>query len=116
MIQKRRTADQDHSDEETIPATSSLSNYPNPFNCQTHLSIDLSSDSQIQLLIYNIRGQCVCSPVSQILSRGRYVMRWGATDKIGALLPSGIYFACLHIKSVDNQSEQLLTHRLLLMK
>lgn len=77
------------SDESTnLPIKFSLiQNYPNPFNPVTKIKFDLPEESQVNLLVYNSRGQIVATLLNDHLEAGRYTMDFNATQ-----LPSGIYF------------------------
>jgi hypothetical protein len=76
-----------------IPKTYELSqNYPNPFNPVTEISFALPQESEVNLTIYNIKGQIVNKLVNERLKPGRYKVRWEGTDSAGNRVASGIYF------------------------
>jgi hypothetical protein len=77
------------SDENTnLPTKFSLKqNYPNPFNPVTKIKFDLPEDSQVNLLVYNSRGQIVATLLNDHLEAGRHTIDFNA-----AHLPSGVYF------------------------
>ena len=89
-----------------------LSNYPNPFNPSTTISFQISNEQneQIQLEIYNMKGQKVRTLVKDILSAGCYSVGWNGTDDNGRSVSSGVYFYRL---ISDNQS---YTKKMILMK
>ncbi len=88
----------DTDDEETVGPSSDvigLKVYPNPFNPETTIQLQLSaqeSQQRVSLAIYNIRGQKVCTLLDnekpQSLS-----MTWKGVDRTGKPVSSGIYFA-----------------------
>jgi hypothetical protein len=104
-----------------------LQNYPNPFNPSTTISFQFSneqnqhlnsfernndSDEQIQLEIYNLKGQRVkqfSSKSHPELVEGSIV--WNAEDEAGMAVSSGIYFYKL---SVDNKYSE--TKKMILLK
>ena len=76
-------------DEENIPTITKLyQNYPNPFNPVTNIKFDLAKDSNVNLIIYNSKGEMVKTIVkNEIKSSGRYSFEFN-----GNSLPSGIYY------------------------
>ncbi len=70
-------------------------NYPNPFNPITTITFEVPSHGRVQLLIYNILGQQIKTLTDEIYPPGRYRLQWDGTDRSGAKLASGIYFAQL---------------------
>ncbi len=76
-------------DENTnLPTKFSLKhNYPNPFNPVTKIKFDLPENSQVNLLVYNSRGQIVATLLNDHLEAGRHTIDFNA-----AHLPSGVYF------------------------
>ncbi|RQV93837.1 T9SS C-terminal target domain-containing protein [bacterium] len=89
----------------SLPASFSLSSYPNPFNPVTTIRFSLPDAGRVSLDIFNINGQKVESLVNQQYTAGTYNVEFH-----GASLPSGVYFARLQA------SADLKTIKLLLMK
>lgn len=67
--------------------------YPNPFNPQTELKFSLHESSQVDLAIYNVRGERVQDLVSAPYEPGEYSVVWDGRNRNGARLASGVYFA-----------------------
>ncbi len=63
-----------------------IDNYPNPFNPQTTIQLELPTDGFVSLKIYNVLGQEVATLVSDNLSAGSYKYVWNASN-----FASGIY-------------------------
>ncbi|MCK4957674.1 MAG: T9SS type A sorting domain-containing protein, partial [Candidatus Cloacimonetes bacterium] len=79
--------------EETIVALSSLgNNYPNPFNPTTTISFNLAEGGNVELGIYNVKGQKVSTIVNEHKSAGSHSIVWNGTDDRGTGLTSGVYF------------------------
>jgi hypothetical protein len=76
----------------TIHGSFNLSNYPNPFNPNTIISFDLKSPAQVQLKIYNIKGQLVKSLVDEKKQANSYKIEWNGIDENNKQVASGIYF------------------------
>ncbi|MFH0930624.1 MAG: FlgD immunoglobulin-like domain containing protein, partial [Candidatus Zixiibacteriota bacterium] len=76
-----------------LPKTYELSqNYPNPFNPVTQISFALPQESEVSLVIYNIKGQIVNKLINERMKAGRYKVTWEGTDSAGNRVASGIYF------------------------
>jgi len=86
-------------------------NYPNPFNPQTTIPLQLAAETQIELSVFNILGQKVAQIFSGHLQAGNYFFNWNATGSYGKRLPSGVYFCRLSIKG-----KPLFTNKMVLMK
>ncbi|MBD3170385.1 MAG: T9SS type A sorting domain-containing protein [candidate division Zixibacteria bacterium] len=63
-------------------------NYPNPFNLQTDISLDIARDTHVKVEIFNVMGQKVETIFDDNLEAGRYKLGWD-----GASYSSGLYFA-----------------------
>ncbi|PKN79354.1 MAG: ribonuclease [Candidatus Cloacimonetes bacterium HGW-Cloacimonetes-1] len=66
--------------------------YPNPFNPRTYISYDLASLADVNIKIYNLRGQVVRSLISRQQAPGRYRIEWNGTSDAGAACGNGIYY------------------------
>ncbi len=66
-------------------------NYPNPFNPSTRISFELNKSAQIDLSVYNMRGQLVKTIASRKYSAGRHTVNWNGADAQGNRLASGVY-------------------------
>ncbi len=101
-------------EEQTIPNSSlritNLSNYPNPFNPNTSISFSIRNDSNVELSIFNIKGQKITTLFNEHLSKGKHSIIWAGCDQNGHQLSSGIYF--YKIKAGDQESVK----RMLLLK
>lgn len=62
-------------------------NYPNPFNPSTTFRFELPERSDVELAVYNLRGQLVTHLVKGRLAAGEHKVQWNAIN-----LASGIYF------------------------
>jgi acyl-homoserine lactone acylase PvdQ len=75
-----------------IPEQFSVSqNYPNPFNPETEISFELPRSENINLQIYNLRGQLVNTLVEGRYEAGVYKVTWNGADNRGQKAASGIY-------------------------
>ena len=77
---------------ETIEKIKLIGNYPNPFNPSTTISFSLSVDQNIDLVVYNTKGQAVKKLVSGQYPEGIHSMTWDGKDDTGKDVSSGLYF------------------------
>jgi hypothetical protein len=88
--------------------SSSLTNYPNPFNPATTVMFNLVSASQVTLEVYNIMGQRVCTLVDGYRPPGRHEVTWHGTAADGTPAASGIYFCRLTTETEQKHLKMLL--------
>ncbi len=67
-------------------------NYPNPFNNQTRIAYSVARTSPVELTVYNVLGQEVCTLINVVKSPGRYHIMWDGKNQTGQNVASGIYF------------------------
>ncbi len=79
-----------------------LSNYPNPFNPSTTILFSLYNNSNIELTIYNIKGQKVKILINEFLECNYHTINWNGDDEFGKKVSAGIYFYSL---SVNGKTE-----------
>jgi hypothetical protein len=73
----------------------SLDNHPNPFNPSTTINFSISKESNVELTIFNIKGQKVKQLVSNSanqFSAGQHSVVWNGTDENNQPVSSGVYF------------------------
>ena len=66
---------------------------PNPFNPQTTLKYSVRETSQVDLCVFNVRGELVNRLVAERKEPGEYTVVWDGRDRSGAAMASGVYFA-----------------------
>jgi carboxypeptidase T len=86
-------------------------NVPNPFNPDTMISYDLPKTGNMNLEIYNIKGQKVKSLVTGKQEQGNHSIRWDGKDSTGSSVASGVYFYRL-----DAEGQASLTKKMILLK
>ena len=87
---------------------SGLRNYPNPFNPETTISFQLKQDDELELSIYNIKGQKVKTLVKDHLSKGLHRVVWNGTDANEKRVSSGIYFYKIKASGATQTKKLLL--------
>ena len=76
---------------EMIAPSFNLVNYPNPFNPTTTIEFSIQNISEVELVIYNIKGQKIKSLLSDQITAGEHSIVWNGEDDSGKKVSSGIY-------------------------
>ncbi len=66
--------------------------YPNPFNPTTTISFDLTKANQVNLVVYNIKGQKVKTLADNYFTAGNHKVVWNGKDENNNTVASGMYF------------------------
>jgi hypothetical protein len=93
--------------DETQKDTLNFDIYPNPFNSQTKITLDISFPSKVKIDIYNIRGQLVQEIYNYYLSKGRKTFTWDGRNSLAQFVGSGLYF--VKVKLEDAQTKNVIT-------
>lgn len=88
--------------------TCNLQNYPNPFNPSTKISFDLSHKQNIELSIFNIKGQKVKTLFKGTHNKGKASFNWNGKNSQNQNVTSGIYFYKLKTKSKTYTNKMIL--------
>lgn len=87
-----------------IPTTTKIiGSYPNPFNPVTNIRYHIEKAAEVELIVYNMRGQIVETLYSGSQSRGNYVVSWDASG-----FASGVYFIRLNSGNTMSTIKTLL--------
>lgn len=96
VLRDPSTAIRDIDDQTTLPAAVKLSHaYPNPFNANTTLTVDVDRGAQVRLTIFDAVGRRVMELQNGPMSTGRHVVTWNGQDERGRRVGSGVYLARL---------------------
>jgi len=99
-------ADQD----EFSPQPIEINNYPNPFNPETTLNFSLKEAAEVNIDIFNIKGQRVKQLVSGQQRAAQHSVIWNGQDDEGKPISSGIY---LYRLTTENET---LIRKMMLVK
>ncbi len=67
-------------------------NYPNPFNSTTKITYRLTQPMQVQLIIYNLKGNEITTLVNDFQEPGYHETSWSGRNHRNQKVGSGIYF------------------------
>lgn len=83
-------------DVNAIPLHFSLEqNYPNPFNPETQITFSLPEPANVNLKIFNIRGQLIKILYEGAMEAGKHSIIWDGSDLKSNKVTSGTYFYVL---------------------
>jgi photosystem II stability/assembly factor-like uncharacterized protein len=90
----------------------SLSSYPNPFNPETNVLIELPNNGRASLQVFDISGRSVTTLISdQSLNSGNHSYKLDGTS-----LPAGAYFLKLDFISEESGARDFAVRRIILLK
>ena len=69
----------------------SILNYPNPFNSQTNFRYNVNENSDVSIVIYDVKGAVVKHLVNEYQTKGPRIVTWNVTADIGKTVSSGVY-------------------------
>ena len=76
-----------------IPSPITLfQNYPNPFYPKTTISFSIKQNSEIELEIFNIKGQKIKTLINEFMQTGDHSTIWNGDDEYGKHVCAGLYF------------------------
>jgi len=104
--------------EELFPKQFTLmGNYPNPFNPETQIRIEIPLSANVTIIISDILGREVSRLGNQVYSQGMHSFGWDGKSFSGNNLPSGIYLYEV-VATELNTGNQLYraTDKMILMK
>ena len=90
-----------------------LPNYPNPFNPETWIPYDLAEDSEVEIHIYNLKGETVRQLSLGFQGAGTYRTRsraayWDGRNAVGEPVASGIYFYTLRTGQIKATRQMVI--------
>jgi len=74
-----------------------LENYPNPFNPSTTIAFSIPEESNIEIIVYNIKGQKVKKIVKSVFEKGYHSIVWKGDNESGRSVSAGVYFYKLKV-------------------
>jgi hypothetical protein len=89
--------------EELLPNIENfLDVYPNPFNPSTTINFSLTHSGQVEIVIYNVKGQKVRTLIDCMMSPGNSRVIWNGMDEENRKASSGTYFVKLIVNKVEH--------------
>lgn len=82
--------------------------YPNPFNPETTIEYSIDKDSNVEVIIYNIKGQKVYSFDPEFNTKGIHRVKWSGVSDSNQPVASGVYFYQLKTETESRIRKMLL--------
>ena len=67
-------------------------NHPNPFNAQTKIYFQLPNSDHVNIVVFNLLSQKICTLVDEEQPAGLHAVYWDGKNDSGCDVASGIYF------------------------
>ncbi|RLC48827.1 MAG: hypothetical protein DRI23_10075, partial [Candidatus Cloacimonadota bacterium] len=97
------------SDNSIIPVATSLNgNFPNPFNPSTTITYSLSNETNVNIEIYNMKGQKVRTLKNEEQTAGDYNVVWNGKDDSSKSTASGVYFYKMQAGTYQQTKKMIL--------
>ncbi len=103
------------SDLEIPKPISKIRVYPNPVNLSdnyrgtnTTILFNLPESGNVELSIFNIKGQIVKTLLNKNLSKGENKIHWNGLNNLNSPVPNGIYFVNLKYENVSHTQKILV--------
>jgi len=93
---------------ETPIATEITGIYPNPFNPSATVRYALTKDTQVNMVIYNARGQIIRSINEGFKTVGTHPLIWDGKDNSGRNCSTGVYFFKMQAGNVTSIKKAVL--------
>jgi flagellar hook assembly protein FlgD len=81
---------------------------PNPFLELAVISYELSKASEIEIKIYNIRGQLVRRLFAGDQAKGEQHLAWEGCDDDARYLPAGVYLIQMRVDGISKTPLKIL--------
>jgi sugar lactone lactonase YvrE len=82
-------------------------NYPNPFNPLTHIKFGLPEMSDVELIIYDVRGRVIYRWTHLSAPAGWYEAHWMGQTTQGECVPTGVYFCRMQAGTYSSVKKML---------
>lgn len=83
-------------------------NYPNPFNPETKISFNLKNKADVNLEIFNLKGQKIRTLVAANMSKGQHQIVWNGKDDNGINVSSGVYIYKMKSSGFSQMKKMIL--------
>ena len=88
-----------------------ITNYPNPFNPSTTIEFSIQNNSEVEISIFNVKGQLIKTISQKRYAKGSHSIIWNGDDEFNKQVCSGIYFYKLNLNG-----KNVATNKCILLK
>ena len=86
-----------------------LNNFPNPFNPSTYITLQLKSNENISVSIFDLKGQFIKTIFEGLMGDGKHKIIWRGVDTAGNKVGSGIYFCVVKSENSTHSKKIVMT-------
>nr|MDK2850867.1 hypothetical protein [Candidatus Cloacimonadota bacterium] len=97
-------------DEMAAPLPLKIGVSPNPFRELAVISYELAKSSELEIKIYNIRGQLVKTLFQGTQHKGEQYLAWEGGDDDARRLPAGVYLLQMRVDGVNRKPQRILKY------
>jgi hypothetical protein len=83
-------------------------NYPNPFNPSTTITYSVAKPGNVEISVFNVKGQRVRTLVNGIAVPGQYRVEWHGRNDAGQFVASGVYFYRLRAPGYNSVKKMVI--------
>ena len=95
--------------DDIIPLVTELKgNYPNPFNPTTTINYDLAKSGDVNIEVYNVKGQLVKTLVNGYQEAAAHTVVWNGKDNSERSVASGVYFYKMQTSDYKSINKMIL--------
>ena len=89
-----------HESSDFFPETLSMRSYPNPFNSENTIELDIQSSEKISIQLISLNGRLIGELLNRKLSNGKFYLKWDMKN-IYPKPSSGVFFIKATSKNIQ---------------
>ena len=89
--------------------------FPNPFNAQTRLRIDIPEAGRLSVQVFDLHGKKTAELFQNNVGAGREILTWDGRNHRSVLVSSGVYLIFIEYKKTGGDIERSV-RRIVLLK
>ncbi|MDD4687965.1 MAG: FlgD immunoglobulin-like domain containing protein, partial [Candidatus Cloacimonetes bacterium] len=97
-----------NTDEQAVTGYNKISVSPNPFNELAVIIYNLEKQSEVELKVYNLKGQLIKTLHKGQQNKGEHVLAWDGSDNRNQPVSAGLYFLRLNASCGILKTHKLL--------
>ncbi len=96
-------------EQQNIPGVFALhQNFPNPFNPTTTIAYETPEQTDIEIVLFDLKGHKVKTLIKSIQPAGHYTVFWNGRSDKGLEMPSGVYIYSMRAGNFHTVKKMLL--------
>lgn len=83
---------------EILPTTHLIAAFPNPFNPETNIHLNIAQPESVSLTVYDLSGHTVKTLIKERKISGDFHLTWDGTNDLGYEVEAGLYLCRLQVR------------------